>query len=334
MQPPSEAGVHGPVAAKVGLVIHYRSFRNTDPPALAQIWNEAFIGRGAVKLAHSSPLEFHVLAKPYFDPAGLILALDDGVPVGFGHAGFGPNEAQSALDTAAGVICAVGVRPTHRRRGIATELLRHCETYLNGRGARTLHAGQRWPLSPFYLGLYGGSDLPGFLASDPDAEPFLTRQGYRVADTILVLQRRLDKPLTLVDPRFAAHRRQFEVRMAPRGKGGTWWRETVLGPVEVLEFQLAEKGGQTVARADLWEMEGFRWRWNVAPVGLLHVEALPNLRRQGLAKFLIGQMMRWLQEQYFNLVEVQIPQGCEPAVQLFRALGFEQVDTGKVYHKA
>ena len=102
---------------------------------------------------------------------------------------------------------------------------------------------------PFYLGLYGGSDLPGFLASDADAEPFLTRQGYRVADTTLVLHRRLDKPLTLADPRFAACRRQYEVRMAPRGKGGTWWREGVLGPVELLEFHLTEKGGQTVARA-------------------------------------------------------------------------------------
>ena len=148
------------------------------------------------------------------------------------------------------------------------------------------------------------------------------------------MQRRLDKPLTLVDPRFAACRRQYEVRMAPRGKGSTWWREGVLGPLELLEFHLADKGGQSVARVDLWEMEGFRWRWNVAPVGVLHVEVAPNLRRQGYAKFLIGQMMRWLQEQYFNLVEVQTSQGGEPAIQLFRALGFEQVDTGKVYQKS
>ena len=121
MQPPPEAGVHGPVGAKVRLVIQYRSFRNGDPPALAQIWNEAFTGRGAVKLAHSSPLEFHVYAKPYFDPAGLILAVDEGVPVGFAHAGFGPSATQSTVGTEAGVICAIGLRPAHRRRGIGTE---------------------------------------------------------------------------------------------------------------------------------------------------------------------------------------------------------------------
>src|SRR4051812_14861760 len=183
MQPSSQAGIHGPVGAKVCLVIHYRSFRNDDPPALVQIWNEAFTGRGAVKLAHSSPLEFHVYAKPYFDPAGLILAVDEGVPVGFAHAGFGPTPTQSAVGTEAGVICAIAVRPSHRRRGIGTELLRRTEAYLQVRGARAMQAGQRWPLNPFYLGLYGGSDLPGFLASDTDAEPFLTRQGYRVSET-------------------------------------------------------------------------------------------------------------------------------------------------------
>ena len=65
-------------------MIHYRSFRNDDPPALVQIWNEAFTGRGAVKLAHSSPLEFHVFAKPYFDPEGLTVARADVGPVSGG----------------------------------------------------------------------------------------------------------------------------------------------------------------------------------------------------------------------------------------------------------
>ena len=36
-------------------------------------------------------LEQLVFSKPYFDPAGLIIALVDNVPVGFVHAGFGAN---------------------------------------------------------------------------------------------------------------------------------------------------------------------------------------------------------------------------------------------------
>src|SRR5205085_1976644 len=126
---------------QVGLVVHYRTFRNDDPPHLAEIWNAAFTGRGTVRLRHSSPLETYVLAKPYFDPAGLIVAVVDGQPVGFAHAGFRANDTESALARDAGVTCVIGVHPAHRRRGIGAELLRHCEAYLTGHGAQALYAG-------------------------------------------------------------------------------------------------------------------------------------------------------------------------------------------------
>src|SRR3954466_11894348 len=52
--------------------MRYRHFRNTAPPALAPLWNESLIHRGAVELRSASPLEVAVLNKPYFDPAGLV----------------------------------------------------------------------------------------------------------------------------------------------------------------------------------------------------------------------------------------------------------------------
>ena len=78
-------------------MVHYRTFRNTDPPGLAEVWNESLRGRGAVPLANSSPLEHLIFAKPYFDPAGLILAWDGDTLVGFGHAGFGVKADESEL---------------------------------------------------------------------------------------------------------------------------------------------------------------------------------------------------------------------------------------------
>src|SRR5205085_1341627 len=143
-----------------------------------------------------------VFAKPYFDPEGLILAVEDKARVGFVHAGFGPNQKETALSYASGVICLLGVRPSHRDKGIGSELLDRGVAYLRGKGARTIYAGQLRPLTPFYLGLYGGSDLPGFLASDEAAAPFLEYAGYRASATCLVLQRRLDQALNVVDVRF------------------------------------------------------------------------------------------------------------------------------------
>jgi len=315
-------------------VVQYRTFRNYDPPGLASIWNEAFTGRGGVRLRHSSPLENYVFAKPYFDPQGLVVAVDGDQLAGFAHAGFGTNAEQSALSVEAGVVCAVGVRPAYSRRGVGTELLTRCESYLTGRGAKTLYAGPMLPYNPFYFGLYGGSDLPGHLASDPSTEPFLRRHGYEVHATSRVFQRSLSQPINVPDMRFPAVRQKYEVRIVPRSGAGTWWQECTLGPVELVEFHLQDKSAnRTVARTAVWEMDLFSWRWNQPAVGILEVEVVPELRRQGLAKFLLSQMLRYLQEQYFGLAEIQMPEHNHPMINLCTGLGFQQVDTGHLYRK-
>lgn len=315
-------------------MIQYRHFRNDDPPGLADVWNEALTERGEVRLRHSSPLETYVFAKPYFDPAGLMVAVEDSLPVGFAHAGFGPNEAQTAVNKATGVICAIAVRPSHRRQDIGSELLHRCESYLSASGAQAIYAGPMPPLHPFYLGLYGGSDLPGFLASDAAAESFLRHHNYQVHGTTLVLHRALGEPVNIADGRFAGLRRRFELRMAHMSRAGTWWQECVQGPIEVVEFLLVDKtSGDIVARTPVWEMDGFSWRWNQPTVGILSIEVREDLRRQGLAKFLLAQLLRYLQEQFFALVEVQVNQANPAAINLCQGIGFTQVDIGRQYKK-
>ncbi len=43
------------------------------------------------------------------------------------------------------------------------------------------------------------------------------------------------------------------------------------------------------------------------------------------------QVFRCLQDQYFNLMEIQTMEKNAAAVKLFRGLGFEQVDVGHSY---
>src|SRR5262249_34017789 len=114
---------------KALFVIQYRTFRNPDPPAMVEIWNQSFINRGAFRLQNSALLEICVFSKPYFDPAGLMIAEDKGKLVGFAHAGFGPNAPETDIVTDFGIICAIAVLPSHRGQGIGTELLRRCEDY-------------------------------------------------------------------------------------------------------------------------------------------------------------------------------------------------------------
>jgi ribosomal protein S18 acetylase RimI-like enzyme len=316
-------------------VIQYRGFRNTDPPSLVDIWNEAFTGRGAARLRHASLFERHVFSKPYFDPEGFIVATEDGRVVGFAHAGFGPNQRETLLSRSTGVVCLLAVREAHRRRGVGSELLGRAEAYLKKQGAQVVHAGLSRPMTPFYFGIYGGSDQPGMLASDPAAQPFLEMHGYRAVETTFVFQRHLEQPVNVVDARFANLRRRFDVRIVPRIAVGTWWQEAVLGLIEPVEFRLEEKlTGKAVARATAWEMEAFSCTWNQPSVGILEIHVREELRKQGLGKFLLAQLLRYLQDQYFGLCEVQAAEHNQQAARLFQSVGFGQVDVGRFYRKS
>ena len=62
---------------------------------------------------------------------------------------------------------------------------------MKSRGAKTLYGGGSYPLSPFYYGLYGGSELSGVLDSDPELVAVFSEAGYRAVHRSLVLHRDL-----------------------------------------------------------------------------------------------------------------------------------------------
>lgn len=315
-------------------MVQYRSFRNDDPPHLVDIWNLSLNGRGAVRLRHSSPFDNYVLAKPYFERTGLIVAEDNGNRLGFAHVGFRANANESGLSKEEGVLCALCVRPTQQRQGIGSDLLRAGEEEVRRQGARTIFAGPHRPRDPFYFGLYGGCNLPGFLASDAVARPFFEKQGYQQCESRLVLQRPLGAPINVVDGRFPDLRRRFEISTGGRGVLGSWWQEAVVGPIDLVEFRLQEKiTGQIYAQALVWDMEGFSWRWQQPTVGIYDITVRSDSLHQGYGKFLMALLLRYLQEQFFSLVEIQVPETNTAALGLVRGVGFEQVDVGHVFKK-
>jgi len=316
-------------------VIQYRSFRNNDPPALTHLWNETFTGRAAAYLRQTAILEYFHLAKPYFDPAGLIVAEENNGLLGMVQAGFGPDESEHTLDYRRGIICLLGVHPMQRGRGIGKRLLERAEEYLRLRGALEIHAGPMAPLNPFTFGLYGGSQSPGFLESDGDLGPFLQKHGYERTATVQVYQRPLDKSLlTFVDTRLPMLRRRFELRTLTRRGSSTWFQECVRGPIDVIEVRLEEKGtGQLGGRLLVWEMDTFSVRWNEHAVGILDVDIREDLRRQGLGKLMLNQVLRFYHDQYFTLAEAQARNDNEAGIAMLKGLGFYTVDQGHQYKR-
>jgi hypothetical protein len=147
-------------------LIRYRPFENRDPPGLAEIWRTQRPIRGRIQSVTSQLLEEHVFAKPWFDRQGLIVACEGARPVGFIHAGFGADCTGANIECSQGTTCLILVAPHDDRTLIATELLAASEDYIRRHGAKELFAGSQFPLNPFYLGLYGSSDVGGVLKSN------------------------------------------------------------------------------------------------------------------------------------------------------------------------
>ena len=310
-------------------MVEYRSFRNTDPPRLVAVWNEAFNPRGAPRLHNNTLIERYVLAKSIFDPKGLFVAESNGVVVGFAHAGMSRNPFNTQP---VGVTCLIGVRPAHQRQGIGAQLLQRCEQYLRDKGAEILTAGGHWPNNPFYMGLYGGCESPGFLVSDPLAEPFFRKQGYRVDQKILVLQRLLDQPMKMFDPRFVPMRPRYELQFGTPRRLLSTWHEYVHGYVDPLQFVLNDRQtGTWVARTLVWDMEPFSPEWRRPSVGIFDFEVNPPHRRGAVGRYFLSLIMKYIQEQFFTLVELQLEETNYMGLQFLRSLDFEQVDMGQVY---
>ena len=279
-------------------------------------------------------LEQFIFSRPYFDPEGLILAVHDGTPVGFVHAGFGPNEESTALATDVGTTFVLMLRGDHRHNALADELLAHSESYLRGRGAKVLYAGGIRPLNAFYLGLYGGSELPGVLISDPVLADACQRNNYREIDRVIVLERELSRFRQPVTREQRQIRRDMTCREIYGPPAANWWEACTVGAFERLRFTL-ERPGACDPTADVWfwDIEPLSTGWGIPTAGMFDLCVSPTARRSGLATFLLSEAFARLRNRGVVLVEAQTMRDNTPALALYNKLGFTKVDEGVIYRK-
>jgi ribosomal protein S18 acetylase RimI-like enzyme len=315
-------------------LIEYRPFRNTDPPQLTELWNFANLGPGAAREFPNDAFDLLVLAEPYFDKQGLIVACDGKEVVGFVHAGFGANDAGDGLSTTAGVICTVIVQFNYRMQGIGRELVGRAEGYLKSRGAQEIFAGESGTRNPFYLGLYGGSESAGFLESDICAEPFFAKLGYEPVERYVLMRRDITDKKDPFDPRMLAVKRIVKFGVLDRPPSANWWWVTRYGRFGSLTFALIPNaGGPPPAEVTFWEMQFHGAYRGERTAGITDLSVNACDRRKGYAKSLLTEVIRRLRDEMVTHVEVTIREDNKPALDLFRALNFKPFDAGVVYRK-
>jgi GNAT superfamily N-acetyltransferase len=315
-------------------VIEYRPFQNSDPPALVEIWRSHAQLSGLAQPMSVPRLEQMVLAKSYFVHEGLIVAVEDGRPIGFVHAGFGPNEAETELCTDLGVTCLLLVAPHPERENVARELLARAETYLRDHGAKVLYAGLIRPLTPFYVGLYGGSEPPGVMEDDTQAAGLYRSEGYREIDRTVTLH------LDLAAFRPAVSRAQLQLRRLAvvdqlnDVPATSWWQACMLGPFECVAFRLRYRDGAPApARALFWYMDPVAGASAVHTAGLYDLDVDAEHRRHGLATALLIEAFRRLREEGISRIETHTMERNTAARGLYHKLGFIEGARGAVLRK-
>ena len=291
-------------------MIRYRNFLNTDSPSIVNIWRQQPPFRGLFSALTRDILDQRVFSKPYFEHAGLILAFDvaeDGsteLPLGFVHAGFAPNASLSDLNYAAGIIAQLKVLPGERAGEVGNGLLEHAFAYLKKSGASIADAGGAFPHAPFYQGLYGGSRIPGVMVNDTLTLKMLTDFGFHLTDEILLLERKLSGFRTIIDRDQMTLRRQYQIKAIPDPLETSWWESCTFGLAERDRFSVFHKSKREyVGAVSFWDMQPLASELGTPCRGMYDLNIKEELRRGGMATYLIGEALRHLMQQGVGRME-------------------------------
>jgi ribosomal protein S18 acetylase RimI-like enzyme len=316
-------------------VTRFRPFRNTDPPALADLWNRGLPERGVVRPLTVHEFDALVMGKLPFERAGLIVAEREGRILGFAHAGFAPLQPQGPshrLDHELGTVAMMVLEPGLDDIEIEQGLWREAERYLRARGASVFYAGGQYPLNPFYWGIYGSSEFSGILGEHAAFHRAARRAGYAPAATTVLLEADLANPEPR-DPRALLLRRQARLELIEDSLPEGWWQSLAIGLFRPTRFQLVNRAdGRPIATATTWDIAcGFGIGDGRPRTALIGLEVVPEQRRKGYARLLVTEIFRHSREQLAEVLCVQTSESNTPALNLYASLGFEPVETATLY---
>ncbi len=308
-----------------------RPFCNSDPPGLARVWQSQPPHRGLAQPITASVLELCIFSKQIFDPKGLLVAERDGEVIGFAHAGFGPDERGESVDTTLGTTHLLMLREDAQDDALADALIARSEQYQRENGATVHYAGGIRPLDAFYLGLYGGSELPGILESDERQASHFLRNNYSEASRVIVLQRELVR-FRLGGARETRQiKRDTSVEQTFMPPPRHWWEACVTGGQERMRFALRERStGAEIAHVIFWDIEPLATSWGIPTVGMTDLWVDPAHRRKKAATHLLNEALRLVQRRGAAMVEAQTMAENAAGLALYEAIGFTAIDAGRV----
>ncbi len=312
-----------------------RTFSNLDPPAIAEVWQRCARQPGLILPVSVDLFERLVFGKLYFPQSRLFLAFEGGKPLGLAHAAFGPNQDRTWISTKSGVVCMLLVCPEcPQPDSVARQLLEHCDRFLIEGGATTIQGGAAPPLTPFYVGLYGGSLPPGIFTTDQLARDTFAAAGYQVAGHTSICRRSLGGFRPPVDRQSMQIRRSMRFSTLIDPSPRDWWEAVGIGEFDLTRFELTtRRSPEAVASLTVRDMGPPSSDLPGPAAGVLDLFVDEPHRRQGVATFLLGEAFKQLVKQGIGSVEAHIPANDPACGALCRKLGLEAVAEAVQYRK-
>ena len=185
----------------------------------------------------------------------------------------------------------------------------------------------------FYLGLYGGSDLPGILDSSAGMQAVFRRAAYAEAERIAVLRRPLAGFRPPVNRLQLAIRRNTSLRVIDEPSRRTWWEAATTTGMALRRYELRNPAEEVLGSVSFWDMQPLAGAWGVVAAGLLHVGIEGPRQRQGLASYLVAEALHDLAQEGVGMVETHVTTTNAAALQLFGKLGFTAAEYGTLFRK-
>ncbi len=226
------------------------------------------------------------------------------------------------------------IDPEHQTEQLADELIRASEEYLRSKGATVFYAGGIKPLNGFYLGLYGGSELPGILESDPYQREQFLRNDYEVSSEVVILQRELARYRAGAAREARRVKKETTLDRTFVPKATNWWEACLTGGQDHIRYSLARRNdNQEIASVTFWDIEPLATSWGIPTIGMLDLYVDPEARQTKVATHLLNETLKLLQRRGACLVEAQTMVENQAAIALYNSLGFTQVDRGFVMRR-
>jgi ribosomal protein S18 acetylase RimI-like enzyme len=148
-------------------------------------------------------------------------------------------------------------------------------------------------------------------------------------DQIIILELQLSELKSIMGRQQKSVRRNFLINATSDPLEQSWWESCTLGMAGRERFTVINKRSKEVSGSvSYWDMLPLSHATSGNTRGLYNLSIDENLRRTGIATYLVGESLKHLAKSNVTVVEAQTRSSDGASQALFEKLGFEKTSSG------